>query len=118
MVGIRICHHNYSHLQKQGGIFRRQKRGAESSFMMLTGWNVPWAQVIFRSFGENNWSEHDGQFIFWALTFGTRAVPYQQVTLAGCRYCSYSTSVWWKVSQLELGREGVDVKVVGPVSFF
>ena len=43
---------------------------------------------------------------------------YQQVTLAGCRYCSYSTSVWWKVSQIELGREGVDVKVVGPVSFF
>ena len=37
--------------------------------MMLTGWNVPWAQVIFRSFGENNWSEHDGQFIFWALTW-------------------------------------------------
>ena len=25
--------------------------------------------------------------------------------------------MWWKASQLELGREGVDVKVVGPVSF-
>ena len=25
--------------------------------------------------------------------------------------------MWWKVSQFELGREGVDVKVVGPVSF-
>ena len=43
---------------------------------------------------------------------------YQQVTLAGCSYCSYFTSVWWKASQLELGKEGVDVKVVGPVTFF
>ena len=55
---------------------------------------------------------------YFGLWLGTRTLPYQQVTLAGCRYCSYSTSVWWKVSQFELGREGVDVKVVGPVSFF
>ena len=26
--------------------------------------------------------------------------------------------MWWKASQFEFGREGVDVKVVGPVSFF
>ena len=26
--------------------------------------------------------------------------------------------MWWKASQLELGKEGVDVKVVGPVTFF
>ena len=55
---------------------------------------------------------------YFGLWLGTRALVYQQVTLAGCRYCSYSISVWWKVSQIELGREGVDVKVVGPVSFF
>ena len=68
--------------------------------MMLTGWNVPWAQVIFRSFGENNWSEHDGQFIFWALTW------HQDPTVPA------GHSSWVK-----LGRKGVDVKVVGPVSF-
>ena len=26
--------------------------------------------------------------------------------------------MWWKASQLELGKEGVDVKAVGPVTFF
>ena len=55
---------------------------------------------------------------YFGLWLGTTALVYQQVMLAGCSYCSYSTSVWWKASHLELGREVVDVKVVGPVSFF
>ena len=114
---IIICHHNYSHLQKQGG-FSDVKNEEQNrlSWCLLVGmcpgprsFSGPLAKIIGLSMMVSS---------YFGLWLGTRALVYQQVTLAGCRYCSYSTSVWWKASQLELGREGVDVKVVGPVSFF